>query len=125
MEVQRQLQVLADELNMVKNELVGMKSDHSALHNVAVETDRTMRTKLEQMETIVKQVQANAGTGMGSASKPLIEPKQIVVPEFAGSITDGRSKYLEWAERARDRVCLYNPVLAKQMEKVEGRAFWR
>ena len=55
MEVQRQLQVLADELNMVKNELVGMKSDHSALHNVAVETDRTMRTKLEQMETIEHQ----------------------------------------------------------------------
>ena len=82
MEVQRQLQVLADELNMVKNELVGMKSDHSALHNVAVETDRTMRTKLEQMETMVKQVQANAGTGMGSASKPLIEPKQNCRPRI-------------------------------------------
>ena len=38
------MQVLADELNMMKNELVGLKANHSALHNVAVETDKTLRT---------------------------------------------------------------------------------
>ena len=109
MEVQRQLQVLADELNMVKNELVGIKSDHSALHTVTVETDRTMRNKFEQMENMVKEAQAGiGGAGFGSSVKPLIEPKNVVVPEFAGAITDGRGKYLEWAERARDRVSLYN-----------------
>ena len=29
-EVQQQLQVLADELNLMKNELVGLKANHSA-----------------------------------------------------------------------------------------------
>ena len=42
-EVQQQLQVLADELNLMKSELVGLKANHGALHNVAVETDKALR----------------------------------------------------------------------------------
>ena len=44
MEIQQQLEVLADELNLVKNELVGIKANHGALHTVTVETDRVARS---------------------------------------------------------------------------------
>ena len=45
----------------------------------------------------------------------------MVVPEFSGAITDGRGKYLEWAERFRDRVDLYDVGMAAMLQKVEGR----
>ena len=72
-EVQQQLQVLADELNMMKNELVGLKANHSALHNVAVETDKSMRanqssytTRFEQLEKVVSDIRDNVAGGAGS-----------------------------------------------------------
>ena len=40
--------------------------------------------------------------------KPLIEAKQVSVPEFAGAVTDSRSKFLEWSEKVHDRVGLYS-----------------
>ena len=51
--------------------------------------------------------------------KPLIEPKQINVPEFNGGLTDGRAKFLEWNERVKDRVGLYNTVLVDAVTEVE------
>ena len=71
-EVQQQLQVLADELNMMKNELVGLKANHSALHNVAVDTDKTMRmnqgaytARFEKLENMVGEIRDHAAGGLG------------------------------------------------------------
>ena len=43
------------------------------------------------------------------------------VAEFTGSMTDGRSKFLQWTEKMRDRVLLYDANLADVMKSVENR----
>ena len=42
--------------------------------------------------------------------------------KFAGSLTDGRAKYLEWCEKVKDRCELYNHSLAKALTEVAGRS---
>ena len=41
------------------------------------------------------------------------------VEEFAGGVADARSKFLEWSERVRDRVQLYDPATVQAMKTVE------
>ena len=43
----------------------------------------------------------------------------MVVPEFAGAITDSRSKFLEWSEKVRDRVKLYSKAAVEALVQVE------
>ena len=49
----------------------------------------------------------------------LIESKQVNVEIFSGSMTDDRSKYLAWAERVKDRVELFDPIVAALMTETE------
>ena len=57
----------------------------------------------------------------GTGRKPLIEHKNIVVPEFAGALTDTRAKFLEWVEDIKDRTALYDQKVAEAMSQVEQR----
>ena len=43
------------------------------------------------------------------------------VPTFAGAITDGRAKYLDWAERAKDRINLFDAAMSKALKTVENK----
>ena len=49
----------------------------------------------------------SSGKSGANQPKPLIEPKQVEVKEFAGSMTDSRTKFLEWSEKIFDRVELF------------------
>ena len=49
----------------------------------------------------------------------MIKPEQIQVNTFNGGIAEGRSKFLEWVEKVKDRVALWDEELVKTMMKVE------
>ena len=57
--------------------------------------------------------------GGHDSQKPLIEPKQVVVSEFAGSMSDGRARFLEWCEKVHDRVALFEDNLVQAMTEAE------
>ena len=42
--------------------------------------------------------------------------------EFAGALSDTRSKFLEWGEDIKDRTALYDQKVADAMTAVENRA---
>ena len=48
-------------------------------------------------------------------------PDQVAVSEFAGSMTDGRTRFLEWCEKVKDRCELYNHAVAKALTEVAGK----
>ena len=51
--------------------------------------------------------------------KPLIKPENVEVPQFLGSMTDGRAKFLEWSEKVMDRVDIYQDNMVEAMENAE------
>ena len=57
--------------------------------------------------------------GKGERFKSLIEPKQVEVSQFAGSVADNRQTFLKWAEAFKDRVTLFDEKLAKTLTLVE------
>ena len=112
-----QVTVLTDELNMLKQELVNTKAAHAALHQQSTEGFVEQRTRLETMETKMSTMPTTKGGH--DSQKPLIEPKQVVVSEFAGSMSDGRARFLEWCEKVHDRVALFEDNLVQAMTEAE------
>merc|ERR1712073_153600 len=55
----------------------------------------------------------------GGKTKSLIEPEQVEVDKFAGSVADTRQTFLKWAEAFKDRVILFDEKLAKTLTMVE------
>ena len=111
-EMRRQMSVLADEINAIRGEIVQSKQAHATLHQSSVEDRTQVGARFADVENKLENLRKMGGVE-GSAGKFakeqfLIEPKQVVVPEFAGAVTDSRSKFLEWSEKVRDRVKLYS-----------------
>ena len=122
--LRQQVITLTEELTTVKTELVNMKAAHANLHQQSSDANTAtarsfaeQRTRVDALET---QVNQRGGTS-DKERKPLIKPEQVEVKEFCGSMTDGRSKFLEWSERLCDRVELFEEGLVKAMAEAERR----
>ena len=118
-----QVVALTEELTTIKTELVNVKAAHANLHQQSSEANTATarsfaetRIKVDALETQIGSAAIGKG---GPEKKPLIKPEQISVSEFAGSMTDGRSRFLEWSEKVCDRVELYEEGLAKAMAEAE------
>ena len=126
-QVVAKIAVMTEEITMLKNELIGVKSSHATLHQQAVEKNvmdagrhAEAAEKIQRLEAGIERIKEEApAIGGGSSRKPLIEPKQVQVEVYAGSMTDSRSKFLEWGERVKDRVGLQNPEAVEAMEAAE------
>ena len=124
-----QLSALTDELTVLRNEMIQVKSAHAALHQGAVETNagnvkmfEEQIARMSQIEGRMGSIAQNAQSGPGGEAmkkRPLIEAKQVTVEVFTGSVADNRSKFLAWAERVKDRITLYEPGLIEAMKNVE------
>ena len=118
--IREQLRSLTDEVGTIRNEIVNMKASHAGLHQSSVEANaaatQTMTeqgARLNGVEgKLVELAKRAEKSGGWPKAKSLIEAKHVVVDKFAGSLTDGRAKYLEWCEKVKDRCELYNHLLA-------------
>ena len=122
-----QVAAMTEEIQLLKNEVVGVKASHATLHQQSVEKNvmdagrhADAATRIAQLEEGIERVRMEAPTLPGGTSrKPLIEPKQVAVEVFSGSMTDSRSKFLEWGERVKDRAGLQDPATVEGMEAAE------
>ena len=85
----QQIEVLTAELNSLRQEIVLVKGNHASLHQATVETTQASTTKMNSPESRLEEIANASERFTGKGRKPLIEPKQVEVPQFAGSITDG------------------------------------
>ena len=123
------IQMLSEELNILKAEVMQSKANHASLHQTTVDANAgTTRSFMEveaQINTLKKKVSDiddrtyNTTSTGGYQKKPLVEPKQVVVPDFHGSMTDGRAKFLEWEELVKDRICLHDKAMHDALAKAE------
>ena len=118
----QQVRLITDELTLLKAEIVNVKASHAGLHQTTVEsgsqTSRTLESINAKVQKLEDQLPSMAGAGAGKRLS-LIEPKQMTVDEFAGGVTDARNKFIEWSEKVRDRVQLFDPGLAEEMKRIE------
>ena len=92
-----QIRVVSEELGTLRNELIQAKTSHANLHQSVVEANTASGRRIEQVEAKLQQVARDAEgvvEGKPAMKKALIEPKNVEVKEFAGGLTDGRSKFL-------------------------------
>ena len=124
--MQQQLQVLGNELSTLKDEIVNIKSAHATLHQQSVESGTQHNQKfteqyamLQSLENKVDDMTRTLPSSEFGKPKALTEAKQVDVPKFAGSMTDGRQVFLKWSENVKDRVTLFDPKLAKTLMLME------
>ena len=92
------MQILADEMNTIKSELVNMKSAHATLHQAAVDSGAQAATKYTEytarllgIETKLDSLGQEAGGFVGKGfggPKPLLKPEQVKVGIFQGGIAE-------------------------------------
>ena len=126
--LQQQVTAVTDELNLIRAEIVQLKTSHANMHQSDVETraqygkafdDAANRMlSVEQQLNIIQRDASGTGS-FGKTKKPLIEPKNIEVPVFQGSMVDSRAKFLSWGERVKDRTGLYDQQLHDALTKAE------
>ena len=94
----RQITLMTDEMQLLKSELIQIKTAHAGLHQSTVDRAADAAKQFEEISQRIEAIAADEGKG-GSGAKPkkLIEAKEIKVATFMGAITDSRSKFLEWA----------------------------
>ena len=127
MSVAQQVQILSDELAVLKSEIISLKSSHATMHQGTVESNAQAATKFQEQAAKIMEVAEKVEkvvlypTTVGQKSKSLIEPKNVTVEVFAGSIAESRSKFLEWGETVRDRAELFDSRLNEAMVRAETR----
>ena len=114
--MQGQVRALVDEIGTLRNEVVAVKAAHAQLHQTTVDVGATSNrlaaeqaSRFENIESKLAGLAKDAGSigRGGNYKKPLIEPKQVVVEVFAGALNDTRGKFLDWAEKVKDRTGLW------------------
>ena len=90
--LRQQVIALTEELTTVKTELVNVKAAHANLHQQSSEANASTARSFAETRARVDALESHKGT---HDKKPLIKPEQVEVKEFYGSMTDGRSKFLE------------------------------
>ena len=113
--MQAQVQAVTEELGAIKMEIVNLKASHAGLHQSSVDSGLQTSRAIEAIQAKVADL-PNLASGKRVT---LMEPKQVTVEEFAGGIADSRNKFIDWSERVRDRVSLFDLTLADAMKKVE------
>ena len=104
---------MIEEINLLKSEVVQTKAAHASLHQSAVERNTDVLRRFSEIGDRLNAITtdtANTNEGKGFRKKSLIEPKQVTVAVFAGSMTDSRAKFLEWSEKVMDRTGLFDPT---------------
>ena len=115
-----QVRSLKEEMETITNEIVKASTD---AHSTTTRTLTDHGIRIGGIEGKLADVTKKAESFTGSGKqKSLIDIKNIVVGQFAGSLTDGRAKYLEWCEKVRDRCELYDRSLTKALAEVAGKA---
>ena len=115
-----QIAALTQEIDIIKNEVIGLKAAHAGLHQSSVDAGASTRQQFTEIANRIEGVESKLpAISGGSSKKPLIEPKQLVVEEFIGSVGDAMDKFLEWTERAKDRIQLFDPQVLEAMKKIE------
>ena len=93
--MQQQVQMMADELGSLKAEIIQLKAAHATMHQSTVDSNAQAATKFtEQAQRVMElseKIERGSTTGSGFKTKTLIEPKNIVVDIFSGSVADNRS----------------------------------
>ena len=126
--LQAQVTAVTDELNLVRAEIVQLKSAHANMHQSDVESRATYNkafddaaNRMLSVEQQLNIIQRDAGApgGFVKSKKPLIEPKNIEVTTFSGSMVDSRAKFLSWGERVKDRTALYDEKLHDALTPAE------
>ena len=114
--LRQQVIALTEELTVVKTELVNVKAAHANLHQQSSEANAANAKSFADQRSRFDAIETQMGSGKTGHDKPkpLIEPKQVEVKEFAGSMTDSRARFLEWSEKVFDRVELFEEGWFKQ-----------
>ena len=117
--MREQITVIADELQTLRTEVIGVKSSHAAMHQTSVDNNARHVERLASIEDKVAKLGQGVTGGIGiGKGRALMESKQVTVSKFAGAVSDTRSKFLTWAESMRDKVELYEGDMVDAMEKV-------
>ena len=124
-----QVVALTDELTALRGEIIQMKTAHATLHQSTVDSNNQSHQAFgeqgERIARVEKSIENMAKTTAGMPTttdgKPkfLIEPKQVEVEKFSGSMADSRGKFLSWAERIKDRVTLFDDNILAAMASAE------
>ena len=113
--MRNQIDVLTNELTVLKAELINVKGTHANLHQQTADANTTTaRNFAEQRSRLDALEKGMADGGSGTTPqgrKPLIKPDQVEVTKFKGSMTDNRACFLEWCETVHDRVELFEDGL--------------
>ena len=118
-----QIAAITDEIQVLKNEMVQTKSAHATLHQSAVDRNAETLRRFTDIGDRLNAIASDTGTHVGQGKgykKSLIEPKQVTVTEFAGAVSDSRSKFLMWGEKVKDRAQLFDDELVEAMNKAEA-----
>ena len=89
--VMQQVTTLTEELNQLKSEIVNAKAAHASLHQSSVEANNQYVARFNDIEQRLES--AVHGTNTTNNKKHLMEPKNVTVDVFSGSITDSRLKF--------------------------------
>ena len=114
-----QIRAMADEISMLKNEIVQVKGAHASLHQDTVQSSGATNRTLSEHAGRIGAVEDKMASGYGSTKKKtLIEAKNVEVGAFAGKVSDTRACFLEWCEKMYDKVALFEPKMKRAMEKI-------
>ena len=118
-----QIRSLTEEVSSLRNEIVNIKAAHASLHQASTDSHTATQGVLTDHGIRIGGIEGKiTGLTGGGKQKSLIDIKNVVVGKFAGSLTDGRAKYLEWCEQVRDRCDLYDRSLAKAFAEVANKS---
>ena len=125
-----QVTTLAQELSVLKEEIVVVKTAHATMHQDSVnknvmdagrhaEAANKITALAERVDEMAGQFTNPFAAPGDKWRKPLIEPKQVEVEKFNGAVSDSRAKFLEWSEHIKDRTLLSNPKVVDAMDLAE------
>ena len=90
----RQVAAMTDEMQLLKAELIQIKTAHAGLHQNTVDRAAEAARKFEEVGQKIEAITDGDGRGFsGPKPKKLIEPKEVKVATFMGAITDSRGKF--------------------------------
>ena len=99
--LRQQVTLVATELEALKTEIVSIKGAHATLHQTTVTTTANHERVIDEQAAKVVAIQdrveslaKTAGSMRDGFRKPLIEPKNVTVDVFHGSVADSRAKFL-------------------------------
>ena len=119
-QLSQQVTIVVSELEALKAEIISMKGAHASLHQSAVTAHAEQTAKVNSIQQKIDDIAKSAGGSRDGFRKALIEPKNVSVEVFSGSVADSRAKFLSWGERVRDKADLMDAAMSEAMLKAEA-----